>query len=148
MLENLRSSTYHFLFASPTDSQVLDTRRGPLLENRWTPVSLPFPGNFSAGYFDFLRTMGTPLWEPLVIRFPFLITSQPTGYHLPWLEDRAAMSPRTAMRSAGHHFHLRFCRPRNRLFGMFENHGPRIIDNRVSTGWFDWEPQRANRIQN
>jgi len=93
--------------------------------------------------FGFSRTTGTPLWESLVIRFPFLITSHPTGYHLPWLEDRDAMSQRTALRAAGHHFHFRFCRLHNRLFGMFENDGPRILENRVSAGCFDWEPQWA-----
>ncbi len=32
--------------------------------------------------------------------------------------------------------------------GCLTNHGPRIMENRVSIGCFDWEPQRANGIQN
>jgi len=37
------------------------------------------------------------------------------------------MSQRTALRAADHHFHFRFCRLRNRLFGMFENHSSGIL---------------------
>jgi hypothetical protein len=117
----------------------------------WRTVGYESPFRFRqllGRLFGFSRTTGTPLWEPLVIRFPFLITSHPTGYHLPWLEARDARSQKTALRAVNHHFHFRSCRLRNRLFGMFENHGLRILENRVSAGCFDWEPLWANKIQN
>jgi hypothetical protein len=46
------------------------------------------------------------------------------------------MFQRTALRAASHHFHFRFYQLRNRLFGMFENHSPRILENRVLAGCF------------